>query len=118
MSNATIDQTTQQFQTSIVEPARAFGSLTLEFYEKLLSAQFDAVRALADMSLAQSRTWLDVKDAESLKKVVESQQKAVQDMGERFKGDADKVTTLGQEYLQKGQKLAEESIKSASVSAS
>ncbi|MCH4562104.1 phasin family protein [Halomonas sp. EGI 63088] len=115
MSKATTEKATEQFQSVFVEPARAYGSLTLEYSEKLLSAQFDAVRAFTDLGLAQVRSWLDVKDPESFKKVLEGQQKAAQDMGERFKGDAEKVVALSQEYLQKGQKLVEDSVKSATA---
>jgi phasin family protein len=113
MSNATPAKATQQFENLVVEPGRAYGALALEYTEKLYAAQFDAVRACADMGMAQARSWLDVKDADSLKKVVEGQQKTTQDMTERFKGDAEKVAALGQEYLQKGQKLVEENIKAA-----
>ncbi|MDI5987583.1 phasin family protein [Halomonas sp. M4R5S39] len=117
MSKATTEKATEQFQSVFVEPARAYGSLALEYSEKLISTQFDAARALTDMSLAQTRSWLDVKDPDSFKKVVEGQQKAAQDLGERFKGDAEKVVALSQEYLQKGQKLVEDSVKSATAAA-
>ncbi|MFY0989903.1 phasin family protein [Halomonas sp. C05BenzN] len=113
MSKATTEKATEQFQSVFIEPARAYGSLALEYSEKLLSAQFDSARAFADMGLAQTRSWLDAKDPESLKQVMEGQQKAAQQMGERFKGDAEKVAALSQEYVQKGQKLVEESVKSA-----
>ncbi|TFH86037.1 phasin family protein [Billgrantia azerbaijanica] len=106
---------TQQFETLFVAPSRAFGSLGLEYTEKLLAAQFDAARAYTDLSLAQARAWLDVKDIEGLKQVVEAQQKAAQELGERVKGDAEKVVTLSQEFLQKGQKLTEENVKAASA---
>ncbi|MGM0784117.1 MAG: phasin family protein [Pseudomonadota bacterium] len=105
---------TQQFDTLFLGPARAYGALSLEYTEKLVSAQIEAVSAYTDLSLAQARAWLDVKDAEGLKQVVESQQKVAQDLGERVKGDAEKVVTLSQEYLQKGQKLAEDNVKAAS----
>ncbi|MCE9663109.1 phasin family protein [Halomonas sp. M5N1S17] len=106
------EQATQQFESLFVAPARAYGSLTLEYYEKLMAAQLDAFRTYSDLSLAQARAWIDVKDAEGLKQVVADQQKAVQDLGERLQGDTQKVVTLSQEFLQKGQKLAEENVKS------
>ncbi|WP_445614928.1 phasin family protein [Halomonas ventosae] len=100
-----------------VAPARNFGALNLDYTEKLVAAQFDAVRALADMGLVQARGWLEVRDADSLKSVVESQQKASQDVGERLRGDAEKIMSLSQEYVQKSQKLAEDGIKAATTAA-
>ncbi len=117
MSKATTQQATEQFESMFVAPARSFGALNLDYTEKLVAAQFDAVRALADVGLAQARGWLDVRDADSLKSVVESQQKASQDMGERLRGDAEKIVNLSQEYVQQSQKLAEDSLKAATSAA-
>jgi len=117
MSKTTPQQATEQFESMFVSPARNFGALNLDYTEKLVAAQFDALRALTGMGLAQARGWLDVRDADSLKSVVESQQKASQDMGERLRGDAEKIMSLGQEYAQKSQKLAEDGIKAAGVAA-
>ena len=115
MSKATTQQATEQFESTFVAPARRLGALNLDYTEKLVAAQFDAVRALADMGLAQARGWLDVRDADSLKAAVEYQQKASQDVGERLRGDAEKVMSLSQEYVQKSQKLAEDGIKAATT---
>ncbi|APE30265.1 phasin family protein [Halomonas aestuarii] len=117
MSKATTQQATEQFESAFVAPARSVGALNLDYTEKLVAAQFDAVRALTDMGLSQARSWLDVRDADSLKKVVESQQKASQDMGERLRGDAEKIMSLGQEYVQQSQKIAEDGIKAATSAA-
>jgi phasin family protein len=116
MSKATTDKATEQFESQFVAPARAYGALALEYYEKLTAAQLEAARAYTDMNLAQARAWIDVKDAEGLKQVVESQQKVAQEMSERLKGDTEKVVSLSQEFLQKGQKLVEENVKAASAS--
>ncbi|MEQ6889050.1 phasin family protein [Halomonas sp. CS7] len=106
----TTDQSKQQFENAIVEPVRAHGSLTTDYYQELFSTQNDAVRAFADTSLALSRSWLDVKDSESFQKVVEEQQQTIQEMSERFKADTDKIRTLTQEYLKESQQLATESM--------
>lgn len=113
MSKATTDKTAERLEGLFIEPARAYGSLTLEYYEKLTSTQLDAARAYADLSLAQIRAWLEVKDPESFKKVVEGQPQVAQELGARVKDDAEKLISLSQEYLQKGQKLVDESIKVA-----
>ncbi|QTF92083.1 phasin family protein [Halomonas sp. BM-2019] len=118
MSTKTATQkSTEQFEGLFVEPARAYGSLALEYYEKLMAAQLDAARAYADLGLAQARAWVDVRDADGLKQVLEGQQKAAQELGERLKADAEAVNALGQDFLQKSQKLVEESLKSASAEA-
>ena len=103
----TQDKATQQFESLFIAPARAYGSLTLEYYEKLLSAQMEAFRSYSDLSLAQARAWIDVKDSDSLKQVLETQQKAAKELGE--------VVDLSQEFLQKGQQLAEQNVKAASA---
>lgn len=115
MSEATAEKATEQFESLVLAPLRAYGSLNLEYTEKLVATQFDAARALTDMGLSQAREWLTVTDADSLSKAMEGQQKAGQEMGERLKGDVEKVMALSQEYVQKGQKLVEENLKAASA---
>lgn len=100
----------EQFDESAIEPARAYGALITDYYEKLFSTQFEAVRALADKNLAQSRSWLDVKDTESFQKAMKEQQQTIRDMGERLKEDAQKISTLSEEYLKESQQLAMESM--------
>lgn len=111
----TQENATQQFENLFLSPARAYGSLTLEYYEKLFSAQLEAFRSYSDLSLAQARAWVDVKDPEGLKQVFETQQKAVKELGERLQGDTKKVVDLSQEFLQKGQQLTEQNVKTASA---
>lgn len=112
-TKATQQKATEQFEGIFVEPARAYGSLTLEYTEKLFGAQLDAVRRYTDLGLAQARTWIEVRDADGFKQAFEGQQKAAQDLGEKVKADMETLSTLNQDYLQKGQKLVEESLKAA-----
>ncbi|WP_355660495.1 phasin family protein [Halomonas salifodinae] len=114
MSTSSFDQAAQQFDSLFFGPARAYAALSLDYTEKLVAAQFDAVKAYSDLSLTQARAILDVKDADGLRSYVEGQQKVAKDLSERFKGDAEKVVAMNQEFLQEGQKLVEESVKSAS----
>ncbi|KPQ23356.1 MAG: Phasin protein [Halomonas sp. HL-48] len=100
------NRTKQKIDQSVTEPLRAYGTLTTDYYEKLFSTQFDTVRALADSSLAQSRSWLDVRDAESFQKVAEDQQQAFREISERLKDDTDKIRSLSQEFLQESKQLA------------
>ena len=110
--NKATEKTTQQVESIFVAPMRAYVAKTLDYYDQMLNAQVDATRAYSDFSVAQVRTWLDVKDAESMKKAAESQQKAATDLMERFKGDAEKMNALSTSFLQDSQKLAEDSLKS------
>lgn len=114
-TKATTQKSAEQFEGLFVEPARAYGSLTLEYYEKLMATQVEAARAYADLGLAQARAWIDVRDADGLKKVLDGQQQVARDLGERFRADAEKVNALGQDFVQKSQALAEKSMKSATA---
>ncbi|MCB8887999.1 phasin family protein [Vreelandella malpeensis] len=112
----TAENTKQQFESVFVSPMRSYTLAALDYYERLLSAQIDAARAYSDMSIAQARTWLDVKDAESFKKAMQTQQKTASDFMERIKGDSEKVTSIGQDFMQDSQKMAEENTQKAANS--
>ncbi|MGO2131436.1 MAG: phasin family protein [Halomonas sp.] len=108
MSKDITNKFTEQFEEMMVSPLRGIGAMNLEFTEKMVNAQLDSARAMADLGLAQARVWLEVKDADGFKKAVESQQKAAQDAGERLKKDSEALMSLSQDYLQQGQKMTEE----------
>lgn len=118
MRNANYDQATQQFENMFFGPARAYAALSVDYTEKLFTTQFEFAKAYADATLSQTRAMLDVKDAESLRSYVEDQQQVVKDLSERFKGDADKVVAMNQEFAQKSQQLVESNVKEASKEAS
>ncbi|MBP5978743.1 MAG: phasin family protein [Halomonas sp.] len=109
----TAENTTQQFESAFVSPMRSYTLAALDYYEKMMSAQIDAARAYSDMSISQARTWLDVKDADSFKKALESQQRVAGDFMERVKGDSEKVSSIGQGFMQESQKMAEENTQKA-----
>ncbi|MCL7939265.1 phasin family protein [Halomonas sp. ATCH28] len=112
---------TKQFDTAQLEtffaPARAFAALSVDVTEKLINAQLEATKAYSDVSLAQLRSLIEVKDAEGLKSYMEGQQKVAQELTERLKGDAEKAVALQQEFVQESQKLTESSVKQAQESA-
>jgi hypothetical protein len=112
MSQATPPNVNESFERLVAAPYRAYTDLMLEYCQKLSAAQNDAIYAGTYLCMAQARTWLEAKDAESFKLVVESQQKSTQYMSERFKGDADRIMALSREYVQKGQKLVEKNMSS------
>lgn len=107
------EKTKQQLESVFVSPMRSYTLTALDYYDQLISAQMDAARAYSDMAIAQARTWLDVKDADSFKKAVESQQKTASEFMERVKGDTEKVTSISQSFAQDSQKQAEETTKKA-----
>ncbi|RDB41977.1 phasin family protein [Halomonas sp. DQ26W] len=100
----------EQIDNAVIEPVRAYGALTTDYFEKLFSVQFDSVRAFADKNLAQSRSWLEVKDSESFRQVIEQQQQAVRELSEQMKKDADRIQALNQEYLKETQQLTTENM--------
>jgi phasin family protein len=111
--NKAAEKTTQQFESVIVSPMRSYTLAALDYYQQMVGAQMDAARAYSDMTIAQARTWLDVKDADSFKKAMESQQKAATNLMERVKGDSEKVTSISQSFMQDSQKMVEENTKKA-----
>ncbi len=117
MRNVNFDQANQQFETLFFGPARAYAALTVDYTEKLFNTQLEFTKAYADASLNQTRAMLDVKDAETFRSYVEDQQKVAKELGERFKGDAEKVVALNQDFAQKSQKLVEDNMKTASKAA-
>lgn len=111
------ENSTQQFESAFVSPMRSYTLTALDYYEKLMGAQFDAVRAYSDMTISQARTWLDVKDADSFKRAMESQQRVASDFMERLKGDSEKVGSISQGFMQESQKKAEDNVQKAADSA-
>ncbi|MWJ26932.1 phasin family protein [Halomonas sp. ZH2S] len=108
---------TQQIESMMFGPARAYAALSVDFTEKLVNAQLDASKAYADNGLAQLRSLMNVKDAEGLRSYMEGQQQAAQDLAERLKKDAEKVVSLQKDFVQQGQKLTEENVKQAQQAA-
>ncbi|BBI52983.1 hypothetical protein HORIV_54040 [Vreelandella olivaria] len=54
---------------------RSYTLTALDYYDQLFSAQMDAARAYSDMAIAQARTWLDVKDPDSFKRLWKASRK-------------------------------------------
>lgn len=107
MANATNSQTTEQLQRDVIEPARNYAELALNHFEKLVAIQYESARAFTDLGVQQTRAALEVRDQAGVQAYVESQQKAARAVGDRVKGDAEKVASLNQEFVQNAQKTAE-----------
>ncbi|MCS2609811.1 phasin family protein [Halomonas dongshanensis] len=116
--NGSAEKTSQQFDAIFVSPMRSYTRAALDYVDQLTHAQLDAARAYTDMTLTQARTWLDVKDVDSFKRAVESQQKTASNLMERVKGDTEKMSSLSQSFIQDSQKSVEESANKAKSAAS
>lgn len=114
MSTDNVTQMQKQFDSVMAGPARTYASLMLDHLEQLTNLQYDAIKSYADTSFQQARAALDVKDPSDVRAYVEGQQKMARELGERAKGDAEKVVSLNQDFVQKAQKVAEESAKNVS----
>ncbi|AIA75935.1 phasin family protein [Halomonas sp. XH26] len=118
MQTFNTNEMTQQFDNMFMAPVRAYMTLSIDYSEKMLNAQFDANKSYVDTGIAQMRQLMSVKDANGLRSYMEGQQKVAKELAERVKGDADKVVALQQDFLQKGQKLTEDNVKQAQAAAS
>ncbi|MGO2391158.1 MAG: phasin family protein [Halomonas sp.] len=118
MNTVNTNEMTQQFDNMFMAPARAFMTLSVDYAEKMINAQMDASKAYTDTGIAQMRQMMNVKDAEGLRSYMESQQNVAKELAERTKGDADKVVSLQQDFIQKSQKLTEDNVKQAQTAAS
>lgn len=118
MRTLNTNEMTQQFDNMFMAPARAYMALSVDYTEKMINAQMDASKAYFDTGVAQVRQVMNVKDAEGLRSYMESQQKVAKELAERAKGDADKVVSLQQDFIQKSQKITEDNVKQAQTAAS
>lgn len=118
MRTVNTNEMTQQFDNMFMAPMRAYMALSVDYTEKMINAQMDASKAYVDTGIAQMRQMMDVKDAEGLRSYMEGQQKVVKELAERAKGNADKVVSLQQDFIQKSQKITEDNVKQAQTAAS
>ncbi|ABI55901.1 phasin family protein [Alkalilimnicola ehrlichii MLHE-1] len=109
MSNETFQQYSEQAEKLFVGPARAYAGLGLDYFEKLVNIQFEAAKANTETALKQTRAALDIKDQNDLQSYVEGQRKLAEEIGQRAKGEAEKVVALNQELAQNAQKLVQDS---------
>lgn len=117
MSNETVNQIQNQFENTIVGPARTYASLVLNHFEQLTNLQFAAAKAYSEAGVQQIRAALDVKNPSDVQAFVQNQQQAAKEMGERIKGDVEKVASLNQAFAKDTQKVTEDSAQKVSKSA-
>ncbi len=117
MSNATINQANEQFQSLFGEPARAFAELTVNHMESVVQTQVEASRALSDLSMKQVRSALEVKDPKDVQGFFQGQQEFLKAMSEQVRGDAEKLVELNRKFAEEAQKLGQQSTQEASKAA-
>ncbi|MFV8836537.1 phasin family protein [Aquisalimonas sp. APHAB1-3] len=117
MSNETVNQMQQQFDSTFAAPARTYASMMLDHVEQLANLQFEATKAFAETGVKQARAALEVKDPSDVRAYIESQQNVAKELGERMKGDAEKVVSLNQAFAENAQKVTQESAQNVSQAA-
>lgn len=117
MSNEPVNQMQTQIENTVARPARSYASFMLDHFEQLANLQFEAAKAYAETSMQQARAALEVKDSSDVRAYMENQQKVAKEMGERIKGDMEKVASLNQAFAQNAQKVTQDSTKKATETA-
>ncbi|HKJ96077.1 MAG TPA: phasin family protein [Gammaproteobacteria bacterium] len=115
--NETLNQIFEQTQKSVFAPVNTYAGITVDHFEQIVALQFDAAQAYADLAVQQARAALDIKDPQGFQAYFEGQQKVAQTLGERVKGDAEKVASLNQEFVEKTRQAVQDNIAGATKAA-
>jgi len=111
MNNVSADQISKRFESMVLAPAQAYTQLTLEYTEKLVSAQISAMQACADIGLRHARGLFDIRSVQDLPGYLESQQSAIQTLNNQLTNEAEKLVAMNQEYVDKAQLLTESNVR-------
>lgn len=117
MSNEPVNQMQSQIENTVAGPARTYASLVVDHAEQLANLQLEAAKAYTETGVQQVRAALDVKNPSDVQSLVENQQKVAKELGERIKGDVEKVASLNQTFAQNAQKVTQESAQTVSKAA-
>ena len=117
MNNEMFAKYTEQAEKLFMGPTRDYAKLAMDYAEKLIDAQMEAARTYSELGMQQARAALDIKDTSALQQYAEKQQAVAKDLGERVKGDAEKVVAMNQDFVNETRKLVESSVQSASDTA-
>lgn len=115
MSHDILKDLSDRFQTTFFGPTRELSAATLDHVEKLATIQYEATRAYADLGIEQARAAMQIRDAAGFQSYVADQQKLVETIGRRIKGDAEQVTSLNQAYVHNAQQVGQASAEAARV---
>lgn len=114
MSNETVNQMQSQIENTVAAPARTYAGLVLDHVEQLMSLQLETAKAYAETGVQQARAALEVRNPSDVQAYVDNQQQVARDLGERIKGDVEKVTALNQTFAQNAQKATQDSAQKVS----
>ncbi|MEX0430363.1 phasin family protein [Spiribacter insolitus] len=117
MNNEMFTKYSEQAEKLFMAPTRDYAKLAMDYAEKLIDAQMEAARTYNELGLQQARAMLDIKDTAALQQYAEKQQAVAKDLGERVKGDAEKVVAMNQDFVNETRKLVESSVQSVSDTA-
>ena len=117
MNNVNLNNINEQIQKLVVAPTQAFVSLSVDQAERLVNLQVETANDYVELGFKQLRAALDVKDPQGLQAYVEGSRKVAENLGERVKGDAEKVVSLQREFAEKAQQLAQENVTNFSKAA-
>ncbi len=97
-----------------MEPARRMNAVMIEHAQKLAQLNLDAARSFTEMTLAQARSAMEIKDPEDLRNYLSEQTKAVESFTKEFSKDASMLADLGKSFGDEMQKAAQENVVSFS----
>ncbi|MEX0385990.1 phasin family protein [Spiribacter onubensis] len=117
MNNEMFTKYTEQAEKMFMAPTRDYAKLAMDYAEKMIEAQIEAARTYSEIGLQQARAALDIKDTTALQQYAEKQQAVAKDLGERVKGDAEKVVAMNQDFVNETRKLVESSVQTVSETA-
>ena len=117
MSNDTFDKYTEQAEKLFMAPTRSYAKLAVDYTEKLMAAQMEAVRTYSEIGMQQARAAMEIKDTKGFQQYAEQQQTVAKDLSERVKSDAEKSVAMTQDFANDLRKLVESSVQTASETA-
>ncbi len=117
MKNDMFDKYTEQAEKLFMAPTRSYAKLAVDYTEKLMAAQMEAVRTYSEIGMQQARAAMEIKDTKGFQQYAEQQQTVAKDLSERVKSDAEKSVAMNQDFANDIRKLVESSVQNASETA-
>ncbi|QGM21813.1 phasin family protein [Spiribacter sp. 2438] len=117
MKNDMFDKYTEQAEKLFMAPTRSYAKLAVDYTEKLMAAQMEAVRTYSEIGMQQARAAMEIKDTKGFQQYAEQQQTVAKDLSERVKSDAEKSVAMNQDFANDIRKLVESSVQTASETA-
>lgn len=93
-------------------PSKAMTSLAIEKAEALIALNTELLTKYSQMTIANTKAAIEVKDAEAAKEYFSKQGEVAKEVMESMMEDSKKVAKISEEYTAEVQKLVAESVKS------